>query len=88
MREVEVEVSFVDAEEADRWMAAFVSRHGLAIASRGSLRKYKGSVHWHLKKAGHKGMLEPTWWPKTGRFWFKVASNRNAEWIEELLKTL
>jgi hypothetical protein len=52
------------------------------------LASYPGSVHWHISKPAVKGTLEATWWPKNGRFWLKVASNRDAPWIDEAIREI
>lgn len=62
-----------------------VAELGLAISSKGTLRKFNGSVHWHIKRPGESGTLEATWWPKTGQFWLSVHANRGANWIEEAI---
>ncbi len=54
----------------------------LNIALTSTLASYPGSTHWHFKMPGQKGVLELTWWPAKHRLWFKIAQNRNAEWIE------
>jgi len=60
---------------------------GLLI-SRGELRSYPGSTHWHLKRPGAKGTLELTYWPDAGRLWFAVHANRRAVWIEPAIRAL
>ena len=83
MRNVELAVpeSWTD-EDVVRFVEHTALTAGLTVASRGSLRSYPGCVHWHLTKAGSKGTLEPTWWPKKRRLWLKVHAGREAPWID------
>jgi hypothetical protein len=60
----------------------------LSIAERTTLAAYPGCVHWHLKRGKERGTLEITWWERTDRLWFKVASNRTAPWIEPTIARL
>lgn len=50
---------------------------------KGTLARYPGCLHWHFTKAKLGGTLEITYWPSTGRLWFKVAHNRQKPWIEK-----
>lgn len=50
------------------------------VATRTSLSKYPGSLHWHFKRPGEKGTLEATWWPKGQRLWLSVHEGRSAPW--------
>jgi hypothetical protein len=45
-------------------------------------------VHWHFKRAGEKGTLEVTWWPKHRKLWFKVADGREGPWIRTAMERL
>jgi len=56
------------------------------VFKRLSLKKFPGSVHWHITKPGEKGTLEATWWE--GKFWFSVHENRMGQWQHEGLDTL
>ena len=63
---------------------AAVEALGLVISSDGTLRKYPGSRHWHLKKPGSTGTLEITYWPAQSRLWVCYHSNRVGDgWVEE-----
>ena len=64
------------------------AREGLIAALRGTLGTYPGCVHWHFKRAGEKGTLEVTWWPKTQRLWFKVADGREGPWLRGAMERL
>jgi hypothetical protein len=55
---------------------------------RDTLRAYPGCTHWHYKSGKVRGVLEITWWPKTGRLWFKIASGRQADWIGPCVERL
>ena len=46
------------------------------------LRTCPGARHYHLKKPGHVGTLEATWWPKARRFWLQIHAKRGAPWQE------
>ncbi len=58
---------------------------GLTVTMKGTLKSYPGSIHWHFKRGGAKGVLEITVWPKQSRAWIAVQDGRKAEWIEEVL---
>jgi hypothetical protein len=61
---------------------------GLTVTLRGTLAAYPGCTYWHLKRGREPGTLEVTWWPQTGRLWFKVANNRHGWWIEDARRLL
>jgi len=56
---------------------------GLNVTLRTSLRKFPGSVHWHVKHGRESGTLEITFWPLERRAWFTIQSGRRADWIEQ-----
>lgn len=58
---------------------------GLLIQSKTTLKKYPGSVHWHVKNALSKGILEITLWELQCKAWFSVHENRRAAWIETFI---
>lgn len=60
----------------------------LTVTLRGTLRQYPGCHHWHLKQNQEPGTLELTWWPKKNRLWFKIASNRLGDWMENAIADL
>ncbi|MEI2611974.1 MAG: hypothetical protein V9G20_25350 [Candidatus Promineifilaceae bacterium] len=60
----------------------------LTITRKATLATYPGCTHWHLKLGQQPGTLEATYWPQENRFWFKVARNRSAPWIETVLPSL
>jgi hypothetical protein len=61
---------------------------GLDIGERLTLRTCPGSLHWHLRHPGTKGVLELTYWPGQHRAWFAVHSNRRASWIAPAIERL
>jgi hypothetical protein len=60
----------------------------LEIGERMTLRTCPGSIHWHLRRPGVKGVLELTYWPSQGRLWFTVHANRQADWIAPSIERL
>jgi hypothetical protein len=80
---VEIEVQPVPPDAGEAVLAAAESL-GLVIGSDGSLSKYPGSRHWHLKKPGATGTLEITHWPAENRLWVTYHANRTGDgWVEE-----
>ncbi len=59
----------------------------LVVTMRGTLRKYPGSLHWHLKKGTLAGVLEVTVWPSESRAWVSNQSGRQGDWIAEAMAT-
>jgi hypothetical protein len=64
-----------------------VARQLGLIVKRMSLAKYPSSVHWHLSRPGHKGVLEATWIPGR-RLWLSVHENRRADWQDEAIRQI
>lgn len=60
----------------------------LDIALKGTLSKYPGCVHWHLKQGKQRGTLEVTWWPQQHRLWLSIQPGRTGEWVEEAAQSL
>ncbi len=60
----------------------------LEVSLKGTLRAYPGCHYWHLKQPRRPGTLELTWWPETGRLWFKIAENRRADWMESAMREI
>jgi len=56
---------------------------GLSVNLKGSLAKYPGCIHWHLKRDGQRGTLEITVWVSARRIWFSIQTGRTGAWIEE-----
>jgi hypothetical protein len=63
-------------------VSAESERLGLTVTLDGSLSKYAGSRHWHLKKDRRPGTLEVTLWPEKNRLWVAYHSNRVGDgWV-------
>jgi len=89
MREIQISLSSeVNFREIERSIDQAISDSGLTITMRGSLRKFPGSIHWHLKHGRETGTLEVTFWPQQRRAWFTIQSRRQGAWIEQQIKLL
>lgn len=82
-----VELRFPEAVPTDA-LATACEELGLRLHAPTTLLSYPGSVHWHISRSEHRGVLEITWWPQKSRFWFKIAANRDADWINEAITSL
>ena len=71
-------------EDILRRIERWISENGLIHAAPVELRKYPGSLHWHLRRAGISGTLELTVWPGQRRIWMTRRANRDALWIAGL----
>ncbi len=60
----------------------------LEIVLKGTLSKYLGCVHWHLKQGNQRGTLEVTWWPMQHRLWLSIQAGRTGVWVEESAQSL
>jgi hypothetical protein len=78
---IEIEVASPPGASIDVIEKA-ISDANLDVTLRGTLRQYPNCHHWHLKKTDAPGTLELTWWPDCQRVWFKIASNRRADWMD------
>lgn len=58
---------------------------GLHIGMKGSLATFPGSIHWHFKKPGERGVLEITSCPREKKLWASIQAGRRANWIEPSL---
>ncbi len=58
---------------------------GLTLHSKGTLKQYRGCMHWHICKGKQAGTLEITLWPQAKRLWFGVHDNRRAAWVDEAI---
>jgi hypothetical protein len=67
---------------------AAINDAALTVTLRDSLRTYPGSIHWHAQRPSERGTLEITVWPQQRRLWFKVARNRQAPWIDQVIPRL
>jgi hypothetical protein len=61
---------------------------GLTITLLGTLKKFPGSVHWHVKDGRQPGTLEITLWPEEHRAWLTIQDGRTADWIDTCAATL
>jgi hypothetical protein len=72
----------VEADLVLRAVQRAIENSRLRIVLLTTLKRYPGSIHWHLKDGRQPGTLELTWWPKRRRLWFSVQKRRSAEWID------
>ncbi len=78
------EINFsLDATPSEALIENCCAENNLQIALKGTLAKYPGCVHWHLKQGKQRGTLEVTWWPSQRRLWLSIQAGRRADWIEE-----
>jgi len=70
------------AQTIDEMSAA----RGLSTSMKGSLKKFPGSIHWHLKKGRERGTLEVTLLPAEQRLWISIHENRNAAWVMKMAR--
>jgi hypothetical protein len=61
---------------------------GLQVTLKGTLSKYPGCIHWHLKQGQERGTLEITLWPEQRRLWLSVQNGRKGEWIDAAAERL
>jgi hypothetical protein len=89
MREIELSLPRgLDECEVEQAIDRAIKVRGLSLSLRGSLKKYPGCVHWHVRNGRESGTLEITWSPQRQRAWFSIQSARSAEWIEEAIEQL
>jgi len=87
---VEVEVPLpadVDLATAASALEAGCLAEGL-VARRGTLARYPGSLHWHLRDRRARGTLELTLWPDRRRLWLSVQDGRRGAWTEPAMARL
>jgi hypothetical protein len=58
-----------------------LKRSGLGVTLRGTLARYPGCTHWHLKNGSERGVLELTHWPGGKRLWFSIQAGRRGDWV-------
>lgn len=81
----DVEIPLPSAAPLDRIAQVFdetIEQSGLLVTLRGTLKKFPGSTHWHLKRGRESGTLEVTLWPEQRRAWFTEQHGRVAPWID------
>jgi hypothetical protein len=59
---------------------------GLQVGLKTSVASVPGSVHWHFKRPGERGILEITSSLPDRRIWAQIQSGRRADWIEPCLE--
>lgn len=74
----------LDPEAVDRCFA----EAGLRVTLRGSLGKYPGCTHWHLKRGRERGTLEFTLLADGSRAWFSIQGGRTGDWLENAIAEL
>lgn len=74
----------LDPDDVDRCFA----EAGLQVTLRGSLGKYPGCTHWHLKRGRERGTLEFTLLADGSLAWFSIQGGRTGEWLEEAIAQL
>ena len=86
MMEMEISIPLqTDLSQAEQIIEQRCMAEGLSLSLKGSLSKYPGCVHWHLKREGQRGTLEITLWARVHRIWFSIHTGRTGDWIEETL---
>ena len=65
-----------------------LKRRGLRVTLRGTLARYAGCTHWHLKCGGERGVLELTHWPEGKRIWFSMQAGRRGDWVMRWARAL
>lgn len=89
LRELEISLpSDSNGHVIERSIDRAIVDTGLTVTLRGSLRKFPGCVHWHVKRGRGPGTLEITYWPQPRRAWFTIQDGRGAEWIDGQIKLL
>lgn len=89
MTEIDIDMPEAgDVVRACRRIEQVMAGHNLDLASRGTLKKHPGCIHWHWRRAGEPGTLEITLWPRKGRVWLKVHPRRWVPWMDELIPRL
>jgi hypothetical protein len=74
------------AESLSNRLEAFANSSGLRIAMRGTLKRFPGCIHWHLRRVeAISGTIEVTFVPRTHEAWISVQSGRDAEWIDAVI---
>jgi hypothetical protein len=71
--------------EVEQALEASLAEIGLEVSLHGTLKKFPGCRHWHVKSVGKSGTLELTFWPQEQRVWLTIQSGRAAEWITAAL---
>jgi hypothetical protein len=89
MREIGIDIpSRVNDATILRAIEQAIGVSGLVVSMCGSLKKYPGCVHWHVRQSRAVGTLEITFWPLKHRAWFTVHDRRAAAWIDDALRVV
>src|SRR5437016_14493968 len=89
MREIQISIPIdVSERKTIATIVAALEASQLLVATRGTLKTYPGSTHWHLKNGNQRGTLELTWWPVKRKLWFKIQAGRSADWIDQAVRQL
>jgi hypothetical protein len=88
MHEVEIPLASSSDRQFERSIDRAIVKAGLRVTLRGSLGKFPGSIHWHVKNGKKSGTLEITFWPQQHRAWFSIQDARRAEWIDDGLNEI
>jgi hypothetical protein len=89
MREIELPIpKQLRDSDTERAIDGAILSAGLRVALRGSLKKFPGCVHWHIKNGSLAGTLELTWLPSERRAWFSIQNGRKAKWIQAKLEQI
>jgi hypothetical protein len=59
---------------------------GVTLTLKGTLAKYPGCFHWHVKQGSERGTLEITYW--RDQIWYKVNASRHGSWIDTAVQHL
>ena len=82
MQKVELSLlGIVDERRIELAIEDAIATSGLRISLRGTLQKYPGCAHWHVRSGRERGTLELTFWPAERRAWFTVQNGRTGDWI-------
>lgn len=85
--QIDIEIpSEIAPSAAVRIVETCLAAENLIIVFKGTLKKYPGSVHWHVKRTSQRRTLELTLWQ--GRLWSKVNAGRTGDWIEATIAKL
>ena len=87
MRDSEIPLApDVDCRVVEQAIDHAISAVRLTTTLRGSLKKYEGCIHRHVKNGRASGTLEVTLWPQELKAWFTIQKGRRAPWIEGKMK--
>lgn len=89
MVEAEVRVSEgMDLYGTEELVERCCAAEGLHVVRKGTLARYRGSVHWHFQRGAEPGTLEVTLQLSVGRLWLSVRPSRSGLWISDAVSRL